>query len=211
MGSQKSGVKGQNPLPCPAGHAALMQPRARLAFWAANAHCWLTLSFSPTSTPKSFSSGLLSSRSPPSLCLCLGCPARLWCARDGGMLGTDPARGSSSLCSPVPQPNPKCEGQPSLVFLKKESCCGYGGLKPPSTSAAFTRLCNKSSPVPLLLSDPLARHRLRTKTSLQPSRWLLEMRHKFLALSFKHTLLPANVCKLAAQTLYAFRCEQTAI
>ncbi|PKU30563.1 hypothetical protein llap_19132 [Limosa lapponica baueri] len=31
-----------------------MQPRIRLAFWAASAHCWLTLIFSSTSTPKCF-------------------------------------------------------------------------------------------------------------------------------------------------------------
>ena len=49
-----------------------MQPRIRLPFWAASAHCQLMLSFSSTSTPKSFSSGLLSSHSPPSLYLCLG-------------------------------------------------------------------------------------------------------------------------------------------
>jgi len=48
----------------------LMKPRIRLAFWAASAHCRLMLSFSSTSTPKSFSSGLLSSHSSPSLYLC---------------------------------------------------------------------------------------------------------------------------------------------
>ncbi|KAK4812332.1 hypothetical protein QYF61_017109 [Mycteria americana] len=37
-----------------------MQPRIWLAFWAASAHCQLTSSFSSTSTPKSFSAGLLS-------------------------------------------------------------------------------------------------------------------------------------------------------
>jgi len=50
-----------------------MQPRIWLAFWTGSAHCWLILSFSSTSTPKS-SSGLLSSYSPPSLYLCLGLP-----------------------------------------------------------------------------------------------------------------------------------------
>ncbi|PKU39142.1 hypothetical protein llap_10552 [Limosa lapponica baueri] len=30
----------------------LMQPRMRLAFWAASAHCWLMLSFSITNTPQ---------------------------------------------------------------------------------------------------------------------------------------------------------------
>ncbi|PKU40783.1 testosterone 17-beta-dehydrogenase 3-like [Limosa lapponica baueri] len=37
----------------------------QLAFWAASAHCRLMLSFSSTNTPKSFSSGLLSSHSLP--------------------------------------------------------------------------------------------------------------------------------------------------
>ena len=47
----------------------LMQPRIRLAFWAASARCQLMLNFSSTSTHKSFSSGLLSSHSLPSLYL----------------------------------------------------------------------------------------------------------------------------------------------
>jgi len=38
----------------------LMEPRIRLAFWAASAHGRLASRFSSTSTPKSFSSGLLS-------------------------------------------------------------------------------------------------------------------------------------------------------
>jgi len=52
----------------------LMQPRVWLAFWAASAHCRVMLSFSSTSTPKSFSSGLLSVHPAPSLYLCLGLP-----------------------------------------------------------------------------------------------------------------------------------------
>ena len=52
----------------------LMQPVVQLAFWAASAHCHLMLSFSFTSTPKSFSSGLLSTHSLPSLYLRLGLP-----------------------------------------------------------------------------------------------------------------------------------------
>ncbi|KAK4829642.1 hypothetical protein QYF61_005935 [Mycteria americana] len=51
-----------------------MQPRIRLAFWAASAHCQVMLSFSSTNTPKSFSSGLPSIPSLPSLYLCLGLP-----------------------------------------------------------------------------------------------------------------------------------------
>jgi len=52
----------------------LMQLGIWLAFWAASTHCQLTLSFSSTNTPKSFSSGLLSSHSPLKLYLCLGLP-----------------------------------------------------------------------------------------------------------------------------------------
>lgn len=37
-----------------------MQPRIQLAFWAGSAHCQLMPSFSSTSTPSSFSSGLFS-------------------------------------------------------------------------------------------------------------------------------------------------------
>ncbi|KAK4811059.1 hypothetical protein QYF61_016345, partial [Mycteria americana] len=46
----------------------------RLAFWAASAHCWLMSSFSSTNTLKSFSAGLLSIHSSPSLYPCLGLP-----------------------------------------------------------------------------------------------------------------------------------------
>ena len=52
----------------------LMQPRIHLAFWTARAQCLLMLSLSSTNTPKSFSSGLLSSHSPPNLYLCLRLP-----------------------------------------------------------------------------------------------------------------------------------------
>ncbi|KAK4807440.1 hypothetical protein QYF61_001991 [Mycteria americana] len=44
-----------------------MQPRMLLAFWAASAHCRLMSSLSSISTPKSFSTGLLSIPSSPSL------------------------------------------------------------------------------------------------------------------------------------------------
>jgi len=37
----------------------LMQRRIWLAFWAVSMHWWLMVSFSSTSNPKSFSSGLL--------------------------------------------------------------------------------------------------------------------------------------------------------
>jgi len=51
-----------------------MQPRIWLAFWSASTCCWVMLSFSSTSTLKSFSSELLSINSLPSLYLCLGLP-----------------------------------------------------------------------------------------------------------------------------------------
>ena len=53
----------------------LMELRIQLAAWAASTHCWVMLSFSSTNIPKSFSSGLLSILSPPSLYLCLGLPS----------------------------------------------------------------------------------------------------------------------------------------
>ncbi|KAK4822069.1 hypothetical protein QYF61_009330 [Mycteria americana] len=52
----------------------VMQPRTRLAFWAASTHCRLMSSFSSTGTPKSFSAGLLSIPSSPSLCRTLHLP-----------------------------------------------------------------------------------------------------------------------------------------
>ena len=45
----------------------LMQPRIQLTFWTASTHCWVMSSFSSTSPPKSFLSGLLSTPSSPSL------------------------------------------------------------------------------------------------------------------------------------------------
>ena len=42
----------------------------RLAFWAASAHCRVIFSFSSTNSPTSFSAGLLSIHSSPSLYLC---------------------------------------------------------------------------------------------------------------------------------------------
>jgi len=51
-----------------------MQPRIWLACWTASVHCQVMFSFSSTNTPKSFSSWLLSIRSPSSLYLCLGLP-----------------------------------------------------------------------------------------------------------------------------------------
>lgn len=49
-----------------------MQTRTRLDFCAMGTHCQVTLSCSSTYIPKSFSSGLHPSHSPPRLCLCLG-------------------------------------------------------------------------------------------------------------------------------------------
>ena len=58
----------------------LVQPRVRVAFWAASTHCRLMSSFSSTTTPRSFPpQGVLSVLSLPSLCLCLGLPwPRCW-------------------------------------------------------------------------------------------------------------------------------------
>ena len=49
-----------------------MHPRMPLAFLAARAHCWLMVNLSSTSTPRSLSTELLSSRSTPSLYWCMG-------------------------------------------------------------------------------------------------------------------------------------------
>jgi len=49
-----------------------MHPSRPLAFLAARAHCWLTVNFSSTRTPRSLSTELLSSRSAPSLYWCMG-------------------------------------------------------------------------------------------------------------------------------------------
>ena len=51
-----------------------MQPRIQLAFWAVSTHCRVMLSFLSSRIPKSFSSGLLSMHSPPTLYLCLALP-----------------------------------------------------------------------------------------------------------------------------------------
>jgi len=51
-----------------------VEPRIPLAFQAAGAHCWLLLRFSSTRIPKSFSTGLLSRNSSPSLYTYLGLP-----------------------------------------------------------------------------------------------------------------------------------------
>jgi len=66
-GSHESRVEGQNYLTQPADRPSFDAARIRLAFWAASAHSCLMSSFSSTSTPKSFSAGLLSI--PPSLSL----------------------------------------------------------------------------------------------------------------------------------------------
>lgn len=49
-----------------------MEPRILLAFWAESTHYWIMLSFTITNMPKSFSSGMPSIHSLPSLYLCLG-------------------------------------------------------------------------------------------------------------------------------------------
>lgn len=55
----------------------LMQPRVQFFVWAGSTHCWLMLSFSATSTPKSFSAGLFSIYLLPGLYSCLGLPVVL--------------------------------------------------------------------------------------------------------------------------------------
>jgi len=52
----------------------LLQPRVQLYFWDASIHCWVMLSYSSTSKPKSLSSGLFSIHPLPSLYFCLGLP-----------------------------------------------------------------------------------------------------------------------------------------
>lgn len=49
-----------------------IQPRKWLVFWVVSTHCWVMLSFLFTNILKSFSRGLLSIHSPPSLYSCLG-------------------------------------------------------------------------------------------------------------------------------------------
>ena len=71
--SQDSRAEGDNHL-LPAAFPLLMQPRILLAFWAAGTHCCLMCSFLSTRTPKSFSTGLLSRSSSPSLSTQLGLP-----------------------------------------------------------------------------------------------------------------------------------------
>ncbi|KAK4813652.1 hypothetical protein QYF61_014951 [Mycteria americana] len=78
VGSPKSGVEGENHLPRLLVTLLLMRPRRRLAFWAASTRCQVMLSFTSANTPESFSAGLLSLHSPPSLYLCLGLPQPMW-------------------------------------------------------------------------------------------------------------------------------------
>jgi len=63
-----------NPLSLSAAIPLLMQPRILLAFWSEVTHCWFMSSLSLTRTPKSFSTGLLSRNSSPSLYTYLGLP-----------------------------------------------------------------------------------------------------------------------------------------
>ena len=56
------------------GTPPLVQPRIQLTFRAASIHCWLMCSLLSTRTPKSFSAGLLSMNSSPSLYTYLGLP-----------------------------------------------------------------------------------------------------------------------------------------
>ncbi|KAK4824175.1 LOW QUALITY PROTEIN: hypothetical protein QYF61_011472, partial [Mycteria americana] len=53
---------------------AVLQPRIRLALWAASAHCRLMSSFSSISTPKAFSAGCSRSHHPPACIETEDCP-----------------------------------------------------------------------------------------------------------------------------------------
>ncbi|KAK4812348.1 hypothetical protein QYF61_017125 [Mycteria americana] len=74
VGSHQGRAEGQDHLPRLLATLLWMQPRIRLAFWAVSAHCWLMSSFSPISTPKSFSAGLLSITSSPTCIETEDCP-----------------------------------------------------------------------------------------------------------------------------------------
>ena len=67
LGPHKGKAERDNHLPLPCWSRIL------LAFWATSAHCWVMLSFSSTRTPKSFSTGLHSWSSSPSLYTYLDC------------------------------------------------------------------------------------------------------------------------------------------
>ena len=95
----------------------LMQPRILLAFWATSAHCWVMLSFWSTSTPESFSTGLLAT---------FLCPACV-CACDG----PDPCAPGlvewTSWGSHRPT-SPACPGLSPLISGKMNSAAGYHGF-----------------------------------------------------------------------------------
>lgn len=60
VGSHGTRAEEQNPFPPLLPALLLMKPSTHLAFWAVSALHQITLSFSSTHTPTSFSSGLLS-------------------------------------------------------------------------------------------------------------------------------------------------------
>jgi len=60
MGSHQNRIEGRITSLDLLATLLLMQPKIWWIFWAASTHCQLMASFSSTSTPKSFSSGLLS-------------------------------------------------------------------------------------------------------------------------------------------------------
>lgn len=127
----------------------------------------------------------------------------------GGCAGGSPSPGLLQPSPPprVPQPSSEAPGKSHSSFSRRKKPTLQ---TPPSylrrLHGSVTRRARSR-----LLSDPPVRRRRCTKPFRPPSRCLPEMRHKFSVLSFKRSLLPANVCKLAAQSHYAFRCEQTAI
>ena len=73
MGPHEGRVEKDNHPPCSAGHPSSDAAYNTVGFIGCrHTHCWLMLSFSSTWTPKSFSAGLLSRNSSPSLYTYLG-------------------------------------------------------------------------------------------------------------------------------------------
>ena len=67
MRPRKDRVEKDNPLALPAATPLLMQPRVLVAFCSVSTHCWIMHSFLSIRIPKSFSTGLLSTSTPPRL------------------------------------------------------------------------------------------------------------------------------------------------
>jgi len=72
-GLTRAEQRGQSP-PSPCCHSSVDAAQDTVGLWGHRAHWWLTSSFLPSSTSKSFQAGLLSVSSPPSLYTYLGFP-----------------------------------------------------------------------------------------------------------------------------------------